>query len=1465
MNFSIGEEFEIAQNEGNIDGTYLTMIARIENNCIFTSENKGYIYSMEKRESKVITPFPLSTISISSDDMFMALRKDRRLISIIKIANYDQQIKLTEFIIEDSLKTIDVHSARLYVFTNKKISSINLSDTTEVAKCQISLKDGNSVARLGNGIFAVIDPYLNTIKVLRLLQSNDLLSPEYLFMIENENVRKLADKLIIQSSINKVGSGDLQIIYLYGNELRLMEINIDTQSFTDYILPNMSISCDFYKNFLLLSRLSDYDPEELESEIELVVFDLKLKKSSLLKQLKYSGVAKNFRFKDLANNEGLVFRLNLPLLIFQEYADCILKSSFQMISLDTQSLRSTILISQSFARNLDRFLSEGINNEEIEEQLIDSRKDSKVNEVLETFEKEIARICKIDKDRFMIVLELLQPINKNEDKMIINRLQLMLEDLLEALLNNLNISDRGIKVYRVCQFETKGYSYNLEVIKKIKELDVDLSAIELGPIIYGDYVDLLEYSFWSNKRALAEYILSSLVSPSNYISIYKVYLDNLKQEFIDDEFYSKWIANLFSKKEEFLMNDFEPLKNLYFDIILDVIYSMSLDLYGQLLFYPIFWEQFEHLSNHQKATSCFIKLRIDYFLIDRTLRAPGSLDKYNDITECRIYFEKAIKNTILESETPSETLLELEGEIRFLADSSDDILEIFKEDFTVFISSFLEYKKNIIQKALQENDFDLLSTFNIEELGINIDVLEDMILLNLTPYNYESISRVCKRTRYLKNCQMICDVIMVFKKIGIDAPLQRFADIDEVERLFTKAISNIIQSKPTEQSIYYMNVAYSLKVSELENVAKLLGKMLIDIYALRLYLSEYGPYTSEYCLGTSIEKEIELTSLIIEELIREDKAELVETVLATNQEFSIHRIENIIFEHEISSILGKKVRSGLGLNISMNFFKKAQSKTLTYNNYPWIWWQSSRAEGLSSLAIVSKIFSELELPLSISAILHDEFPIKSIQRIWEERRDSSMDLRLVSVYPNAMKFQRLYVHFNEEKLNFGVEGSINEQNLKFEEYNRSRLLKYSSIDPFKVDEFIGFLTKQMCPDLVKLKYNDELKETLIALASHNRRSDIVDIVSTIAKDEQILSSFSNNDWIKICGDEFQGDSKMIVDNFLLSFGNSADIAQIYNHEDSQSNPKLLIKQMIPDMLEIMINDKKYLKHVPETVFKQVIIEGIEKIMEDDCSLSFLVVFLRYLPIDQKRSFILLSQNLRVIKHQVIWKSLKLLIEEVDLISIFQRRFFEELFDIYKVYSPFCSSLTLEEYSTGTDDAILKEQRLFPLSASVSIDEIDSNVTLKNLLYYPQTALDLQSDTKSHLLNSSFASKPAILMSFLLHYSLAPCSLLTLSSASELLLPAELAFDDCAAVQSRLCGHLRTPCSLYRLSQLLRSPCPPSLALCLLCPKLPYPLNLYFEADKDTLEKTLEVITRDGNDGVRVAAAMKDVQWWEVGY
>ena len=218
---------------------------------------------------------------------------------------------------------------------------------------------------------------------------------------------------------------------------------------------------------------------------------------------------------------------------------------------------------------------------------------------------------------------------------------------------------------------------------------------------------------------------------------------------------------------------------------------------------------------------------------------------------------------------PNDKLLEVQAELEFFIETPDSVLEYYEPDFKNFTLKFNNFKSDYLTKLLESGNFEVLSELNLDNLGIKFDTIETIVLKNLDKTNYKKMKKLCEKSWSLANCRMICDIVMIFSKVNVEFQLISLKKVDKIEEIFAKAISNIIDGNTQEDSIYYLNVAYSLKLSSTRNVMKLLNKMLFDLYALRIYLSGAGPYQEEFKKVGENDREIDLASIMVESLIRE--------------------------------------------------------------------------------------------------------------------------------------------------------------------------------------------------------------------------------------------------------------------------------------------------------------------------------------------------------------------------------------------------------------------------------------------------------------------------------------------------------------------------------------------------------------------------------------------------------------------
>lgn len=220
-------------------------------------------------------------------------------------------------------------------------------------------------------------------------------------------------------------------------------------------------------------------------------------------------------------------------------------------------------------------------------------------------------------------------------------------------------------------------------------------------------------------------------------------------------------------------------------------------------------------------------MRMNYFFLDRYLTLlPAPSNNEWDLKEDTM---KKIVQIIEANAQPTDTLLEIDGELEFLANSENSIIDDYKDDFSGLMTYFEDLKNELIKYLIKKKMFENLCIFDLDSLEMNTNNIEDTILLNLNKNNYKSMKKICGLSRSLQNIKMICDIVGVFSNFKVSLPLTTLADKSTLQTLLEKAFCNIIDGNLVQGSVYYLNVAYSLNLSAPSSLMRLLDKLMFDL------------------------------------------------------------------------------------------------------------------------------------------------------------------------------------------------------------------------------------------------------------------------------------------------------------------------------------------------------------------------------------------------------------------------------------------------------------------------------------------------------------------------------------------------------------------------------------------------------------------------------------------------------------
>ena len=293
----------------------------------------------------------------------------------------------------------------------------------------------------------------------------------------------------------------IQVVYLETNDLRLLEININSLTTFEYILPNLCTLGELKKNDLLLSQFSDKNHEENSLSARYLAFNLSSKTTKILKEIVYKDIPCVPKNIDFLKEEGLIFKVGLPALVFNEYDEDIEKAKFDILNLKNGEGTIFLMMSQLLGANISRYLNAepGANNKELEASIIKVLDGMEFKEVVESMKKMIEEIAGSHFRKFSFLIQILESLKLQKNPFIINCGHLLLESILECILNSTKIESKEKKIFKILDFEEKNYFYNKDLLLKLEALGVNFEQIDVAAIINKRYSSILEYSI-ANKN-----------------------------------------------------------------------------------------------------------------------------------------------------------------------------------------------------------------------------------------------------------------------------------------------------------------------------------------------------------------------------------------------------------------------------------------------------------------------------------------------------------------------------------------------------------------------------------------------------------------------------------------------------------------------------------------------------------------------------------------------------------------------------------------------------------------------------------------------------------------------------------------------------------------------------------------------------------------------------------------------------
>ena len=1086
-------------------------------------------------------------------------------------------------------------------------------------------------------------------------------------------------------------------------------------------------------------------------------------------------------------NGNTILRQNLPFLIFEEYHECIERMRFSLVHLNpkTQEVGYWHLSSYSFDANLTEFLNcEDEEFKALKKRLTAIAKSNTLEGVIEGIKANLGVLVKCNFEKFDTLTDILEGKlkvvnNPEEFTRDLRRLFITSEDLLEGLLNNMSSQAKPQKIENLLRvlnepledkqlpFKNPFQAY-WTLISDLANIGVDIKKLCLPSLLNSNYKDLLEYAKIYRSVELFEYIFTVLLDNSNILQLYQGYLEYLAGDLVEDEFHS------LHQKATKIQTD--QLPKLFLNVVKRVENCTQLDLYSQILFYSDFWDVYNSVDS-EGSSHAYIKLRLKYFFIDRfclgdtTENSKKSNEEFLIDNLCLILSISA---------DPSASLMDIDNEVTFLKEDQDSVMQIYWENFSKIFEKFKNVKKTLVQYMIDLKGFDLLCRLKFEAMEMTVSELEALILKNINNDNFEHMQYLAKSNKSLTYCYTLTELFKVFNKLRVKLDVKMLIPENSISNFLRLAISNLIQGNIESENVYFKDINHSLvaKKGEVKKIFKFLKILQTEIEDFRsqfllkvmkdknedFFEEMYKVYENS---EKSIQGNIDLVTIFIEELVKDDKFDKIYGVLKGLDEhgFEYEKIEGVIITETMSRILkgeleitgekndekfsskenleimgkSEKIEESEGKSL-FSMAKQLAKSTFQIENAQdpsalirWIWWPSARVEGLKALINLLRALKQIGVEFSKREIFSEKIQKEMIMKIWGDYfrkwgEKKGVKLRLVEVYRESLKFKRLFLEYKENSKNFE---NLEDANLNFEERNRAILLKYGDVDVFQISEFTGFLKNEVLKFFLNPPKWEDLTSLLISLSQKNQKELIVHAFKQLLDQnsknqnlplENLFSEISLKDLKIITGAKKQKKSKeQMIKFFMLNF--NEDVSSINSYLQDPAIPDLVmteISQKIKNskfINKISFIDPTMLdtgkKGYKETVAKDQILTILKKISED---WWFIGLFLKYLFIEKKRSFEILKINVDLLGDRQMKVECFKYLMSLGLDRVLKKReFCEEIFEIFvkdlegvEILAKIKGENGIFEFERllEDDDVFLESELIWVLRMVVEVDEDD---------------------------------------------------------------------------------------------------------------------------------------------------------------
>lgn len=1193
--------------------TALNLIGRAKDLVFLASSSSVFMFNVQTKKLDLLINAEVNlNIIVNFNKLVVFLSADRRRLIFYEIAADTIRSKQKIINLPEQAQAMYESHGELVVIMDKSVAKWPLATFFALDRDSPSLKvnftlqfGSRKLFWLADNDFVTLDQQ-DELTVYQITLSSLDITPRKSIRCDGLSrwVFSKPDIQFLQTYTNIGDTDDFFVLVDYDNSLSVIKVRLIDGIFSTFHLPTLSKITEIDNTNIVLSRLEitakERDSQQLRFDI--LLFELNTLSMTRISSIDLEeSVADTYSYFKLETAETRLEEVPFPMTFSSSYLTE--QDNFYRVISKQEVLELT--------NNNFGFVFEGVLNSS--QSIQDLEKSARMERnPMNVVSRAFDRLARLEPG---YVEQIMEALRKGVKPEVFGETINKFFDYLISIDNGTTASAADTRASEIITLLT-----NLGQIAELQELNqlitdfkpyIERKLKPFSPkwLLTKDYREIMDYAKSHKNPDLFSLIFTKLMNKENVLFMIDELIHYFCEELVDHDFFTYWLNYFVDCK---LVDQALILDKLY-TTVEEVILTYNIDKWASLIFYEDFWKILDRVEP-SKTFRIYANFRLKYFLFDRYCYTDWISD---DILDPVTFLMSNLCLVLSGTEDHTATLNEFQEEINFLFQESNNVLPMFQDRFEALHSLFSDVSQEIVAKLVKMGAYDELSLIDADKLDPS--TLENSILKEITMQNYQPIFEICEKDKKrLATCKRVSELFRFFDSLKIEFSLGMIANLKKVESLVRLAFQKTLHEKDKSQgkiSVLYDEKKFSLDRKNMSSFADLLTRVGRDLTNLRLYLKEKGPLQEKFAQVIESE-DLDVVSLMVEELVREDCLEQIQNVLVDPKQFSAERVEKVIFPEALKQVLKEDGKKSLNLS--------------------WVTWPSARLEGLRALNLIKQQFETLGFKLSKEDVFNQhDFVHGVLTKVWRNKGDDDQDLNLIELFKNAYKFDRLYL--DSDRMESSADATTSENlimmNKLFSELNAQRIKAVDANEPFKNNQFLKFLKETVMIEMFEKQKLDGIVEIITGLDKKGRK-DLAAIylnqLITSPMAETILSQPNKYSLFKelMKKDKSSQPAAEVINNYVISHtkgemsfqamaNSNIDIGAVLETELAHNT---VVNSIDPKYLK-----KNFSKNKASVLFSDFLIEHVK------APQFFVISFFKYLLIDHKRAMDSLRSSLRIVK------------------------------------------------------------------------------------------------------------------------------------------------------------------------------------------------------------------------------------------